>query len=309
MKIAIIGGAGAMGGVFGSRLAESGRDVTLVDIWQEAVEAINERGLELTEKSGDRKNIEVVATTDPAAVGPVDLMVVFVKCYHTEVAVRDALPLVGDDTTVLTLQNGWGNADRIGAVVGQEQVLVGVTYNSATVLGPGRVQQAGVGTTIIGELDGSMSDRLHEVSEVFSSAGLEVSPTGQAVEEIWSKLALNVCTLPTSSLLRFFAGELIEHNGTLDLMRALLKETVAVAHAQGIGMDEGERWDSITGLLSRAKGARASMLQDVENQRQTEIDVINGAVVAAGLEHDIPTPYNDTMVWMIRALEETFGQD
>ena len=89
-------------------------------------------------------------------------------------------------------------------------------------------------------------------------------------------------------------------------MRELLREVVAVADAQGIALDETERWEAITGLLKRATGAKASMLQDVERSRRTEIDVINGAIVAAGQRLGIPTPYNSTMVWLIKSLEETF---
>jgi 2-dehydropantoate 2-reductase len=267
---------------------------------------VNKEGLRITEKSGEETRISVKATTDPSNVGVADVVIVFVKCYHTEAAVRAALPLLGPDSAVLSLQNGWGNADTIGGIVGNEQVLAGVTYNSATVLGPGHIQQAGIGTTIMGELDGRDSDRLRQIAATFRQAGLEVQTTDAILLEIWSKLALNICTLPTSALLRFYAGELIQHEGTLAMMRALLQETVAVAQAKGISLDEEERWNFITGLLERATGAKASMLQDVENRRQTEIDVINGAVVRGGQEVGIPTPFNDAMVWMVRALEETF---
>jgi 2-dehydropantoate 2-reductase len=305
MKTAIIG-AGAMGSLFGAHLAESGQEVTLIDVWQEAVDAINARGLIVEDKEGQRRTVSVRATTDPATIGVAELALVFVKCYHTEEAVRNAAAVIGPDTTVLSLQNGWGNAPRIASVVGQERVLAGVTYHSATVLGPGEIQHAGRGMTFIGELDGRVSDRVTEIAETLRVAGIDVTPTDTVLKAIWSKLALNVCTLPTSALLRFYAGQLIEHEGTRSLMRALLHETVAVAQAQGIGLDEEERWSAITGLVERAKGARASMLQDVERSRRTEIEVVNGAVVAAGRERGISTPHNETMLWLIRSLEETF---
>jgi 2-dehydropantoate 2-reductase len=93
----------------------------------------------------------------------------------------------------------------------------------------------------------------------------------------------------------------------MDTMRALLTEVVTVAKVQGIQLDFDERWEAITGLLRRTIGGKASMLQDVEARRRTEIDVINGAIVDAGRRHGIPTPYNDTMVWLVRSLEETFA--
>ena len=306
MKVAVLGGAGAMGCVIGGKLADAGADVTLVDVAREAVDQINGDGLRIEEKTGASHLIRVPATTEPASVGPVDLVIVFTKNYHTEAAVRSAAPLLGEQTAVLSLQNGWGNAPRIAAIVGEERVLTGVTYHSATVVGPGHVLHAGQGMTFIGELDGHISERLLRIADTFRAAGLEVTPTETVRTEIWSKLALNVCTLPTSALLRFYAGQLIEHEAMLDLMRALLRETVAVAQAQGINLDVDERWNAITGLLARAAKGKSSMLQDVERGRRTEIDVINGAVVEAGQRFNIPTPHNQTMVWLIKTLEATF---
>ena len=118
---------------------------------------------------------------------------------------------------------------------------------------------------------------------------------------------MNRSNVPNSALLRLCAPQLVQHPPMLDLMRALLREAVAVANAQNIDLDFDERWEAITGLLKRlAPTAKGSMLQDVEKQRPTEIDVINGAVIEAGKRLNIPTPYNQAMVWMIKALEETF---
>jgi 2-dehydropantoate 2-reductase len=305
MRIAIVG-AGAMGSLFGGLLARAGQDISLIDVWREGVEALNSQGLRIEDKEGATETIPVRATMDPAEVGPCDLVLIFVKCYQTEAAARGAAPLLGPDTTVLSLQNGWGNAPLIAEGVGQERVLVGVTYHSATLVGPGQIRHAGTGMTFIGELDAQKSGRLLRVAEAFRAAGIDVTPTAEVLREIWSKLALNVCTLPTSALLRFTADQLVQHEGTLELMRELLREAVAVAGAQGIALDFEERWEAITGLLRRAVGGKASMLQDVEKGRRTEIDVVNGAIVEAGRRFDIRTPYNDAMVWMVRSLEETF---
>jgi len=306
MRIAIIG-AGAMGSVIGGLLAKSGNQVSLVDVWRETVQAINERGLQIEDKTGNSETLSVHATTNANEVGLVDVVLVFVKCYHTEAAVRQALPLIGPNTTVLSLQNGWGNGPLIGSIVGKDRLLLGVCYHSATVAGPGHVQHLGRGTTFIGEPDGRMSDRLQQITETFNKAGIEVNPTPQVLKEIWSKLALNVCTLPTSALLRFFAPQLVEHSGTVNLMQSLLREAVAVAQAQDIPLTFDERWEAISGLLKRcAPNTKASMLQDVERTRRTEIDVINGAIVDAGRRSGTPTPYNDAIVWLVKSLEETF---
>jgi len=301
MKIAIIG-AGAMGSVIGGLLAKAGNEVTLVDVWREAVEAINTKGLRINDDV-----VKVRATDKPADIGVVELVLVFVKCYHTDAAVRNALSLIGPDTVVLSLQNGWGNGPRIAKIVGEEKLLIGVCYHSATVAGPGHVLHVGKGMTFMGELNGKLSQRLTQIAETFQQAGIEVTPTSQVLKEIWSKLALNVCTLPTSALLRFYAPQLVQHEPMLELMKDLLQEVIAVARAQKIPLDFNERWGAITGLLRRcAPTAKSSMFQDVEKSRQTEIDVINGAIVEGGERLNIPVPYNRAMVSMIKSLEGTF---
>jgi 2-dehydropantoate 2-reductase len=306
MRIAVLGGAGAMGGIFGGFLARSGEDVTLIDVAKPAVDAINRDGIVVEQKDGTVATIPVKAATDPAKVGPVDLILNFVKCYHTAAAIEAAKPMLGPDTAILTLQNGWGNADRIAGIVGRERVMVGLTYASGTLVGPGRVKNTGVAPTVIGELDGTVSPRLKRAEEALKKAGIDVSTSPRIVEEIWKKLALNVVSLPTAALLHFTADELPKHEGSLDLMRGLLREMVAVAKADGIQLDEDERWQAILGVLHRAVGGRASMLQDVEAHRQTEIDVVNGAIVAAGKRSGIPTPLNDAMVWMVKAYQEEY---
>ena len=301
MKIAVIG-AGAMGSVIGGLLAKAGNDVTLIDVWKEAVDVINAKGLRINDEI-----VKVRATTDPARVGPVDLVLVFVKCYHTEEAVRNALSLIGSETVVLSLQNGWGNGPRIAKIVGEEKLLVGVCYHSATLSVPGHVLHVGKGMTFMGELNGKITQRLTQIADTFKQAGIDVTPTTEVLKEIWSKLALNVCTLPTSALLRFCAPQLVQHEPMMDLMKELLQEVITVARAQKIALDFNERWGAITGLLRRcAPTAKSSMLQDVEKSRRTEIDVINGAIVEAGERLKIPTPYNRAMVWMIKSLEGTF---
>src|SRR4051794_15052939 len=171
MRFAILGGGGAMGGLFGGYLQRAGHDVTLVDVSETAVTAINSHGLSITEKDGSAPVIKVRASLDPREVGPVDVIVNFVKCYHTEAAVTSAKPMMGEDTVVLSLQNGWGNAPRIANIVGEEKVLVGLTYHSGTLLAPGQVKHPGLGMTFIGELGGTSTPRVEAIAEAFRGAG------------------------------------------------------------------------------------------------------------------------------------------
>lgn len=306
MKIAILGGAGAMGGIFGAYLSRAGHTTTLIDVSRPAIEAINRDGLIVEEKDGTTPVFPIQATDNPAAVGEVDLIVNFVKCYHTAAAVTSAMPLMGPETVILSLQNGWGNVDRIAAIAGRGRVLVGLTYHGGTLLGPGRVKHPGSGMTFLGELSGDATPRLQAVDAALQSAGFETTLSSRILDEVWKKLALNCCTLPTSALLRFFAHELVAFPAAKDQMAMILEEVVAVARAKGIALDYDERWAAITALLEKAIGGKASMLQDVEAVRQTEIEVINGAIAAAGREVGVATPVNDTMVAMVTALQSKY---
>ena len=297
-----------MGGLFGGWLAGAGNDVTLIDVSAPAIDAINRDGLQVEARDGTRKTIPVRATSDPESVGVVDVIVSFVKCYHTDAAIRSAAPMLGPDTVVLSLQNGWGNAARLGAVVGEDRVLVGLTYHSGTLVAPGRVKQAGAGVTHLGEMAGGSSERADRIVAAFSGAGIDTAASPRILDEIWKKLALNACTLPTAALLRLTADKLVAYDGVQALMQAILAEVVAVATAQGIALDGAERWEAITSVLRRAIGGRPSMLQDVEARRQTEIDVINGAIVAAGQRTGVATPHNEAMVWLVTALEQNLAE-
>jgi len=306
MKIAILG-AGAMGSAIGVLLHKAGNQVTLIDVSRPAIDAIQSRGLIIENKAGEQETVRIQITDQPASIGVVDLLVVFVKCYQTEAAVRSALPIVGAGTVVLSLQNGWGNGPRIAGIAGRERVVLGVCYHSATVLAPGHVLHAGQGKTFMGELDGSDSSRLQRIVRTFSDAGIPVEPSGQVLKEIWSKLALNVATLPTSSTVRVTADHLLDTPEMRELMQELLREVVAVANAQNIPLDFTERWGAITGLLRKlAPNTKGSMLQDVEARRQTEIDVMCGAIVEAGVRLNIATPCNRAMIGLIKGLEGTF---
>ena len=229
MKIAILG-AGAMGSAIGALLHKAGHQATLIDVSRPAIEAVQSRALIIQNKAGEQETVRIAITDQPVSVGVVDLLLVFVKCYHTETAVKNALPIIGPDTTVLSLQNGWGNGPRIASIVGQERVVLGVCYHSATVLAPGHVLHAGQGKTFMGELNGSDSPRLQQIVKTFNDAGIVVEPSGQVLQEIWSKLALNVATLPTSSTVRVTADRLLGAPEMQDLMKELLREVVAVAN-------------------------------------------------------------------------------
>lgn len=302
MKVAIVG-AGAMGGVWAARIAAGGGEVAVLDVAEPVIAAIKAEGLmvqsgETVETSRPR------ATCDPADIGPVDVAFVFVKAQHTASAAELARPLVGPDTTMVSMQNGWGNADVLAEVYPAERLVIGVTYHSATVQGPGRVAHTGRGPSFVGPYrDGAGLERAAVVRDILAAGGIETTLTATVKTEVWKKLILNAATLPTAALTRLRAGELGRPGPMLDLVDALAAEAVRVAQAQGYAIETGERIDRIHAVLAGAGMGKASMLQDVEAGRKTEIEVINGAVLRAAELHGIDVPLNRAMVALIGGME------
>jgi 2-dehydropantoate 2-reductase len=305
VKIAVVG-SGAMGSIFGAGFAEAGHDTVLVDVAQPLVEKVRADGVTIVGKDGSERNVRVPATTDPGEVGFCDLVVFFVKCYHTALAAETARPLVGDKTVVASLQNGWGNGDVLASAYDPKQVAVGVTYNSGTVLDLGKVAHPGVGPTHVGAFANG-AETAKPLEEALSSAGFEVLASPHIRTDIWKKLILNAATLPTAAIPGMNAGALTAHEEMHDLVSEVGREAVAVARAQGYDIDERERVDYIHSLLEKAGPTRGSMLQDFEAGRQTEIDVINGAVVRAGEETGTPTPLNRALVALVKGWEAMRG--
>jgi 2-dehydropantoate 2-reductase len=305
MKIAVVG-AGAMGSIFGARFAQAGHETVLVDVAQPLVERIRRDGVVVV-RGDDERVTKVPATTDPEDVGPAEVVVFFVKCYHTQSAAKLARPLVGPGTVIASLQNGWGNGDVLAETFPPEQIVVGVTYNSGTVLDVGRVAHPGVGPTTMGPYVGDDLSGAERLAQAISEGDLEAQVVEHVRPEIWKKLVLNAATLPTAALTGMNAGRLTAHPEMHELVSETAREAVAVARALGYEVDLDERVLSIHALLERAGDTKASMLQDVEAGRRTEIDVINGAVVRGGDETGVPVPLNRAFVALVSGWEVMRG--
>jgi 2-dehydropantoate 2-reductase len=310
MKIAVIGG-GAMGSVWAVHLSRAGHEVSIVEVSSAVVEAINARGLVLL--TAPREDAEVEAQAWPQAaseteqIGQVDVAFFFVKAHHMPAAIELARSLVEDTTTVVSLQNGWGNADLLASSFPAEQIVIGVTYHSATVVAAGLVAHPGRGPTFLGpyEADGSLQ-RAERIAALLQEAGLEASARADVRTEIWKKLILNAATLPTSALTGLPAGRLVETDLMLELVAAVTAEAVRVAQALGYQIEYAERFERICAVLSGAGAARSSMLQDVLARRKTEIEVINGAVVRAAERLGLEVPLNRALVALMSGLERSW---
>ena len=305
-KVAVLG-AGAMGSMFGGLLGAGGLEVTLIDVWAEHVAAVRENGLRLVGDESERM-VAVAATTEPAEAGEADVVLVHCKAYHTTAAVGAAQTLFGADTVAISFQNGLGNEETIGEVIGIERVLGGTTAQGASILGPGAVRYYGDLPSQIGELGGGASDRAERIAAALTAAGLQTTASAEIRRDIWKKLLTNVALGALSALADLSIAELIAVPELKANSLAALDEAATVARAAGIELSE----DDTKAVLTKITGAggtsanKSSMCVDVLNRRKTEIEVINGAVARLGREHGVPTPVNDTLIAAIIGVETHF---
>jgi 2-dehydropantoate 2-reductase len=305
MRIAIVG-AGAMGTVFGAALRRAGQDATLVDVSHPLVEHLSREGA-IVDENGSSDHIHIPATTDPASLGTVDAVILFVKCYQTEAAAELARPLVGPDTIVASLQNGWGNEDILARHYGAQRVVAGVTYHSARTSELGRVAHTSRGPTYIGPFDGGGLDAAQRLGRALSDVGIETHVTPAIGTQMWQKLVLNCATLPVAALSGLSTSGLGSVPDVRELVLQVAAETCAVARAAGYDVDPAERIETISRALDGGGDGKASMLQDIEAGRRTELDVITGAVLRQARTSGVDAPLNGLLFALVRGYEQAHG--
>ena len=304
MRICVVG-AGSLGSAIGGALALAGEDVVLVTRNAEHVAAIGDEGLRLDDGSGEIRTVQLGAAVGYDELAPVELAIVLVKSFDTADAIRAALPVIGPDTTVLTLQNGVGCEEIIADVVGAERVVAGRTFVGGRIVEPGVVEYGVEGRrTTIGELDGSRSDRIETIAGLFESAGMSVDVSTDIVAMMWEKLFVNVATGAWSALTGLPYGELSIDPDVERMAIATVAEAIEVARGLGIAVTTSDpevpwrrAWEGLP------YGFKASMLQSVEKGSRTEVDVMHGAVCRGGRQAGVPTPINDALWAAVRGLE------
>jgi 2-dehydropantoate 2-reductase len=303
MKICVLG-AGSLGCAIGGTLAAAGADVTLINRRADHVNAIRRNGLILRTAQGDTR-VNVHAATNAVGLGTMDLVIVLVKSFDTRSAMQGALSLLGERTTVLSLQNGLGHEEVLTELVGKERVLAGKTYVGGLLVGPGVVVAGTAGKeTLIGELQATGSARANAIATLFNEAGLTTTVCADIRATMWDKLLVNVATGALSGITGLPYGALYQVPEVEACAIAAVAEAMAVAQASGIALsmkDPHEAWvKAASGLPYEFK---ASMLQSLEKGSVTEVDYINGAVVERGAALGVPTPVNRTLMACIKGIE------
>jgi 2-dehydropantoate 2-reductase len=306
MRIVVVG-AGAMGGLIGTRLATSGQDVLLYDTWSEHIAAIEQHGMRIETMDGTVVRFKVRATDrPPPSISDADLILVEVKAFDTYDALRPFAGQIRPETFVLSLQNGLGNLEQMRAALpGHERILLGTSAHGATLLGPGRIRHAGRGPTVIGDPATPKVPRfgLTPIRAVLSAAGFETQIAGNIHSAIWAKLISNVAINPITALTGLRNGEPQDDPDIFSLVEVVVAEAVAVMEAAGVPPLTDDHLRYVRRVMEATRPNYSSMLQDIRRGRRTEIDAINGAVVRLGEELGVPTPVNRWITALVRHRE------
>jgi 2-dehydropantoate 2-reductase len=297
MQIAVIG-AGNIGCVYGACLARLGEPVVLIDIWEEHVQRIQAKGLEMDGLCG-AYTVQVGATTNPADAPKADLALISVNAYSTPNAADVAKIVLKDSGYVLTLQNGLGNVEVLSDVVGAERVLAGLSFHSGDLRGPGQVTHTNKGPTYVGELDRSRSARLAALAELMERAGLNPVVVDDIFGAIWGKFVHNCAINAICAITGLRPGHIRDVPALDEFQTHIINETLALVRAKGVQLPAEDQLEAIKAYCSR-KFHRVSMLQHLDRGRTTEIDSLNGYVARESQRLGLAAPYNEALTMLVK---------
>ena len=305
MKIAVAG-PGALGClVAGALKNKTKEDIWIYDDSPERVLRIKDRGIHVEGLSGSYQ-AKVNISADAKDIGVCDFVIICVKSYSTEDVCKDIKELVGENTFVVTLQNGIGNVQILNDYFGPDKVIAGITNHGSTLLGLGHVKHAGKGETIIGKSDGKLSGALRDLQNLLTKAGFETKISKDIDSVIWGKLIINVGINALTAITRLNNGRLIEYEEARSLLRAAVQEAAKIVKRKRIKLAYDDPIQKVESVCKATSGNVSSMLQDVLNKKRTEIDFINGAVVRQGKALGIVTPVNEVLTNLVKAIEASY---
>jgi 2-dehydropantoate 2-reductase len=302
VKIAILG-AGAMGSAYAARFAEAPGCTTVLVARGERHDRLAREGLVV---NGKPYLLPVVHPEETSAA--TDLILVALKHHHLPGAVRDLRNLVGARTTILSVMNGLDSEAALGAVYGMDKVLYAVSVGIDAVRHGNRVTYTKPGKLYFGEATNAPpSERVRRVGALLDRAGIAHETPPDMIRTLWWKFMINVGVNQASAAMRAPYGTFQSSKEAQALMEALMRETIALAEAEGVDLSEQDivAWYGFMNGLS--PDGKTSMLQDVEAGRKTEVEMFAGKVVELGGKHGIPTPVNETLLRIIHVLEEQAG--
>jgi 2-dehydropantoate 2-reductase len=290
-----------MGSLFGGYLSRQ-NDVWLIDVDRGKVDAIRNGGVTIREPDAESV-FHPNAASDTSGLGPMDVMIVFVKAIRSREALEANRHLIGDTTFLMSLQNGAGHEDTMLDFVPRERVILGTTQHNSSQIAPGGIHHGGGGKTFIGLLD-SNSAALEPIAETFRQSGFDTTVSADIRKQIWKKLFLNASASAMTAILQVKLGYLADNAHAWGLTKKLIEEAVAVANAEKHDFDEERIAAEVHAVLVNAREGHTSIYADIRDGVRTEVDTISGSIVRKARRLGVPVPNLEFVVDLIHALEE-----
>jgi 2-dehydropantoate 2-reductase len=305
MKIAIIG-CGAMGSIYAAKLADAGNDVTVIDSYQPGIDQIAQHGLRVTGPGYDHTVRLRANTVAPAE--PMDLIVLAVKAADVKTGAQQAVPMLGDDTPVLTIQNGLGSADTVAGIVGDHRVAVGIASGfGAARVAPGHVHHNAMRAMRFGAYSSLAYPKVEWLAAAWTDAGFDAAAVTDIAAMQWEKLICNAAYSAPCALTGMTVGQVMDDPEMGPVSRAAATEAWAVARASEIAVGVTDPVAHVRDFGAAMPNAKPSALLDHEARRVSEIDVINGAVPRQGARVGVEAPVNATLTAVAKAIEQRWG--
>jgi 2-dehydropantoate 2-reductase len=306
MKIAIVG-TGAMGSVYAGLLGKAGHEVWAIDRWQEHIDAIAGSGLAVSGASGSFvvDNLHVGRSVSDA--GTCDVFVIATKAADVDAVAAEIAPLLEPDSIVMAFQNGLGAGERVARRVPEKHIVIGIAEGfGSSIPEPGHVHHEGMRLIRIGEMNGGLSDRVQQLERSWQEAGFNVRAFADVTLMIWEKFLCNVTLSAPCAVFDVTVGELMANPESWQVALGCTAEAYRLGLAQGIEFPFEDPLRYVTDFAATIPNASPSMRLDQLARRRSEVDVINGQVVALSRELGLEAPYNETLCAILRRRESLF---
>jgi 2-dehydropantoate 2-reductase len=301
MKILIVG-AGAIGSLFGALLSQKNEVVLLGR--SPHVDIIQRNGLQISGKTTMHCNITALDSVQKISFVP-DVILLTVKSYDTETAIKEVHHLIHNDTIVISLQNGLDNIETIERIAKKSQILAGVTTHGVTFLKPGEIIHTGSGRALLGDLTCTNSQRLVMIVKMFNEAGIVTQASNDIIRELWVKAIINSSINPITAFFQCKNGYLL-HNIILEkIVEQVCEESTSVALKEGIQVIATEMIRRTKEVIRETADNYSSMVQSIQQRKKTEIDSINGRLIILGKNHGLKMPLNKILVDLVCSVTNT----
>ena len=295
----VIFGAGAIGSLFGALLSKK-NNVTLIGRASH-VDVIKKHGLNIKGKT--QLNVKIPAEDSIKKIkSSPDLLILTVKSYDTENAMKEAKPVINDNTLVLSLQNGLDNVDKIEKMVDRKNIFVGITTHGAIFSSPGVINHTGKGQTILGYLSKQKTESTKQLVDMFNETGIETEVSTDIIKDIWTKAIINSSINPLTTFFQCKNGYLLENPILECIIEKICEESTIVANKEGINLSSKNMYNKTKQVILDTGENYSSMLQSFQRGKRTEIDSINGKIVEMGKQHGLNPLMNEILVYSVKAM-------